>query len=163
MKTKYNKSEFGCCTRFYCEKAAMLPVGLNDKPDKQKVRLYCPRCCDIYVPHLSVSSKFIKIDGAFFGTNFPHMFFMVFPNIRPPKPTKHYTAELYGFRIHPSAYEFQEKKSISAQKARQCPMLHGKHTECNGINGDKNGDSGATLEETTVLPLSKMSDILSSL
>ena len=158
MKSKYSNNEFGCCTRYFCERAAMLPVGLNDEPRACSVRLYCPRCCDIYVPHLSNSSKYISIDGAYFGTNFPHMFFMVYPSCRPPKPTSQYIAKLYGFRIHASAYEFQENKSISAQKAKQCPMKLGKRSDCNG-SITNNGDDKSSLKITLSNRMSYLSNL----
>ncbi|KAJ6222626.1 hypothetical protein RDWZM_001171 [Blomia tropicalis] len=135
MKEKYNQSQFGQCTRYYCEKSAMLPIGLRDEPRITPVRLYCPRCMDIYVPHLSISSKYISIDGAYFGTNFPHMFFMVYPEARPLKPSQQFVPSLYGFKIHSSAYEYQQNQSISAKKAKSCPMQRGSKGDAN-CNGD---------------------------
>lgn len=122
MREKYLAGQFGKCTRYYCEQASMLPIGLSDEPSQQPVRLYCPRCMDIFVPHLSISSKYISIDGAYFGTHFPHMFFMVFPEARPTPPLAAFVPTLYGFKVHPLAYEHQQKMSISAKLAKSCPM-----------------------------------------
>lgn len=130
MREKYQAGQFGKCTRYYCEQASMLPIGLSDDPNQQPVRLYCPRCMDIFVPHLSISSKYISIDGAYFGTNFPHMFFMVFPEARPPKPTAQFVPSLYGFKIHPNAYEYQQQVSMAAKK--NCPMVVGR-TGADGV------------------------------
>ena len=57
----------------------MLPVGTcnNIKIARVKVlnikKSYCPKCKDIYKP----KKKCRDIDGAFFGTSFPHILLMV--------------------------------------------------------------------------------------
>lgn len=51
-------------------------VGLSDVPGEAMVKLYCPKCMDVYSPK---SSKHHHTDGAYFGTGFPHMLFMVSP------------------------------------------------------------------------------------
>ncbi|XP_041447861.1 casein kinase II subunit beta'-like [Drosophila obscura] len=47
---------------------------------------------------------------AFFGTNFPHMLFMVKPETRPKRSKVKFVARLYGFKIHPLAYRSETHK-----------------------------------------------------
>ncbi|KAI9607094.1 hypothetical protein KEM48_001586 [Puccinia striiformis f. sp. tritici PST-130] len=82
MLDKYKKADFGRCPRVLCNTQPLLPVGLSDTPYSKAVKLYCPRCEDIYSPK---SSRHGTIDGAYFGTTFPHMLFMVYPNMVPTK------------------------------------------------------------------------------
>lgn len=79
---KYRNADFGTCPRVYCYQQPVLPVGLSDSPYQQAVKLYCPRCEDIYTPK---GSRHGSIDGAYFGTTFPHMLFMVYPHMVPSK------------------------------------------------------------------------------
>lgn len=61
--------------------------GLSDVPGESMVKLYCPKCQDVYTPK---SSRHHHTDGAYFGTGFPHMLFMVHPEYRPKKPTNQF-------------------------------------------------------------------------
>ena len=116
-------------------------------PGEAMVKLYCPRCQDVYVPK---SSRHHHTDGAYFGTGFPHMLFMVHPEYRPKRPTNQFVSRLvlikfevfikllrynffycfhaikynkyffqftnislYGFKIHPMAYELQSQAALS--------------------------------------------------
>jgi casein kinase II subunit beta len=65
-----------------CQGQPLLPVGLTDVPYEKSVKLYCGRCEDIYSPK---SSRHGSIDGAYFGTSFPHLLFLVYPAFLPPK------------------------------------------------------------------------------
>lgn len=79
---KYKKGDFGKCPRVLCYGQFLLPVGLSDIPYQKAVKLYCPRCEDIYSPK---STRHGSIDGAYFGSTFPHMLFMVHPQMVPAK------------------------------------------------------------------------------
>ncbi|UZJ52525.1 hypothetical protein CBS101457_001845 [Exobasidium rhododendri] len=82
MLDKYKRADFGRCPRVLCYQQPLLPVGLSDLPFQKAVKLFCPRCEDIYSPK---SSRHGTIDGAFFGSTFPHMLFMVYPHMLPSK------------------------------------------------------------------------------
>ncbi|KAI2652676.1 Casein kinase II subunit beta [Labeo rohita] len=74
------------------------------------VKLYCPKCMDVYTPK---SSRHHHTDGAYFGTGFPHMLFMVHPEYRPKRPANQFVPRLYGFKIHPMAYQLQLQAASS--------------------------------------------------
>ncbi|XP_003369048.1 casein kinase II subunit beta [Trichinella spiralis] len=107
MLDKWTNGDFGRCPRFFCTGQPLLPTGeirLSDVPTESVVKLYCPKCMDLYNPK---SSKHQSIDGAYFGTSFPHMVFMVHPELRPDPPASSYVARLHGFQIHAKAYQLQ--------------------------------------------------------
>ncbi|KAH8234072.1 hypothetical protein KR038_000830, partial [Drosophila bunnanda] len=86
MCKKYERGEFGICPRVYCKGQNTLPVGLSDEWAHSNVKLYCPRCRDVFQPR----SRCCLLDGAIFGTGFPHMFFMQLPELRPQPPEEKY-------------------------------------------------------------------------
>lgn len=66
-------------------------TGLSDIPGEAMVKLYCPKCMDVYTPK---SSRHHHTDGAYFGTGFPHMLFMVHPEYRPKRPANQFVPRL---------------------------------------------------------------------
>lgn len=80
---KYENAHFGQCARVHCYSTKVLPCGRTDLPGVDTVKLYCPSCMDIYTPP---SSRFNGVDGAFFGTTFPHLFFQSHKELLPPHP-----------------------------------------------------------------------------
>lgn len=114
MLEKYESGDFGHCSRVYCENQPMLPIGLSDVPGEAMVKLYCPRCQDVYNPK---SSRHHHTDGAYFGTGFPHMLFMVHPEYRPKRATNQFVPRLFGFKVHPMALQLQYQSSSQKQKS----------------------------------------------
>ena len=67
-------------------------TGLSDVPGEAMVKLYCPKCQDVYTPK---SSRHHHTDGAYFGTGFPHMLFMVHPEYRPKRPANQFVPRYF--------------------------------------------------------------------
>nr|XP_016464227.1 PREDICTED: putative casein kinase II subunit beta-4 isoform X1 [Nicotiana tabacum] len=97
MLEKYKNYDFGRCPRVYCSGQPCLPVGQSDIPRSSTVKIYCPKCEDIYYPRSKYQGN---IDGAYFGTTFPHLFLMTYGHLKPQKPTQNYTPRVFGFKIH---------------------------------------------------------------
>lgn len=72
---------------FGMHQSSFLFSGLSDVPGEAMVKLYCPKCMDVYTPK---SSRHHHTDGAYFGTGFPHMLFMVHPEYRPKRPANQF-------------------------------------------------------------------------
>ncbi|GAM23778.1 hypothetical protein SAMD00019534_069530, partial [Acytostelium subglobosum LB1] len=102
MNEKFKRAEFGRCPRVFCQNQPVLPVGLSDMQGVDTVKVYCPRCNDIFNPKYRRHSH---IDGAYFGTTFPHLLLITYPELAPPKPHQTYVPKIYGFKIHKTARE----------------------------------------------------------
>lgn len=44
--------------------------------------------------------SFVDIDGAYFGTTFPHLFFMTYGHHKPQKAAQNYVPRVFGFKMH---------------------------------------------------------------
>lgn len=115
MARRYSRGVFGVCSRYYCYRERLVPIGLSDLPGQARVQRYCPSCNDVY--HWT-SEKYFGVDGAAFGSSFPHFFFLSFPGLirgdnkrksscssSPSSPIcklpqlKVYEPKIYGFQL----------------------------------------------------------------
>ncbi|TQD92780.1 hypothetical protein C1H46_021616 [Malus baccata] len=96
MLDKYKNYDFGRCPRVFCCGQPCLPVGQSDIPRSSTVKIYCPKCEDIYYPR----SKYQDIDGAYFGSTFPHLFLMTYGHLKPQKASQNYVPRVFGFKLH---------------------------------------------------------------
>lgn len=116
MSEKFKSCEFGRCPRVLCHGQPCLPAGLSDLPRASTVKLYCPRCADVYYPR---SKYHGNLDGAYFGTTFPHLFVLSYPLLRPPRTVERYMPRVFGFKIHPSAWDAPEPAAGAQQQQQQ--------------------------------------------
>lgn len=100
------------------------------------VKIFCPKCQCVYHPP-PVRSRHhggagaAGVDGAAFGTTFPHLFLMTFSNLVPdplPKDSA-YIPRVFGFRVHMSARQRASggnntSSSSSASATRQQQQLN---------------------------------------
>lgn len=97
MKEKFDKKVFGVCPRTNCNRCPVLPVGISEDLSVSRVKVFCPKCQEVYVPRM----KQVDIDGAYFGCTFPHVFIKTFQNqvqnlVQDFCP---YIPRIYGFKI----------------------------------------------------------------
>ncbi|GMM35615.1 casein kinase 2 regulatory subunit [Saccharomycopsis crataegensis] len=138
MYEKYKNGDFGYCPRVYCQLQPLLPVSMNDQLGHSPVKLYCANCEDLYNPK---STRHSYLDGAFFGTSFPAMFFQTFPQLVPVHNTEVCCPKIYGFELHEYSKlnrwrELQKRKLITKLKANGIPV-----DNCNGGYASKKKES----------------------
>jgi hypothetical protein len=110
-----------------CAGQPVLPVGLKDEMGADTVKIYCPKCQCVYHPPpvRSRSSSHHNntgaagVDGAAFGTTFPHLFLMTFSNLVPDRlpAASAYVPRVFGFRVHVSARQKANVGPASAAAA----------------------------------------------
>ncbi|GAA5960595.1 hypothetical protein JCM3765_005870 [Sporobolomyces pararoseus] len=129
MYAKFEANHFGICPRVYCSQTKLVPCGRSDLPGVDTVKLFCSSCLDMYVPP---SSRFQGVDGAFFGTTFPHLLFQTFPppsTLPAPSPDPH-TLPDGGDRVHTTPVTSLNKVYVPriygfkvSEKARSGPRM----------------------------------------
>lgn len=97
MQEKYKTADFGRCPRVFCGGQSCLPLGTSDIPRNGSVKIYCPKCEDLYFPRCKYQSN---MDGSYIGTTFPHLYLMTYPAAKPAKPVQNYTPRVFGFKLH---------------------------------------------------------------
>jgi len=126
MYNKYASKEFGTCPLVQCAGQPVLPVGLKDEMGADTFKIFCPKCQCVYHPPpvRSRSSHHggagaAGVDGAAFGTTFPHLFLMTFSNLVPdPLPQDSaYIPRVFGFRVHMSARQRASGGSIATSSS----------------------------------------------
>nr|CAD1832702.1 unnamed protein product [Ananas comosus var. bracteatus] len=60
MLDKFKNYDFGRCPRVYCCGQPCLPVGQSDIPRSSTVKIYCPKCEDIYYPRYKYQGSILS-------------------------------------------------------------------------------------------------------
>eukprot|EP00762_Andalucia_godoyi_P007564 ANDGO_00777.mRNA.1 Putative casein kinase II subunit beta-4 len=146
MEQKFKNAEFGRCPRVFCNGQHLLPIALTDVPRQNTVKLYCPKCMDVYAPR---STRHQVLDGAYFGTSFPFIFLMQFPEHVPMKASEVFEPRVFGYKVHKSSPVF----SISAD---HMPDMEDGDEEHDDVDDDGDGDdddAGGRRKRTAVTPM----------
>jgi casein kinase II subunit beta len=91
MKDKFQTGAFGECPRFQCHEQWVIPIGESQQPRKHSAKVYCPKCGDIYRP------EGVTVDGAHFGSAFPHVFLIEYPQFNSRDQFEQFVPEIFGF------------------------------------------------------------------
>jgi len=97
MLEKFKQSHFGRCPRIACNNQSCLPVGTSDIFRTATLKIFCPSCQDLYFPRNKFQGT---IDGAYFGTTFPHLFLLTYQHLQPKRIKYNYVPRIFGFKIH---------------------------------------------------------------
>lgn len=118
MYKKYIDGSFGTCPRTGCDGIYVLPAGATDIMNSIPVRFYCPGCNELYLP---LSKRYEAIDGAYFGTTFPHLFFLTYPDllVNANRSVQKYVPKIFGFRIHSNAYEIASEANQKEKELKK--------------------------------------------
>lgn len=121
MYGRYLQGAYGYCPRAFCDKQRVLPNGLSDKLRSNRVKVYCPKCEEMYIPQTAN-----RLDGAYFGSSLAHAFLQSYPKaiVLPPK-VYYYEPRLFGFTMagkRGSKYFQPPTKEIMDTRERQKTM-----------------------------------------
>ena len=112
LSQKYKNGDFGSCPRVLCENQKFLPIGLDDLPNQNTVKFYCPRCKEIYNHS---KTKYSNIDGAYFGRSASHLLELLNKDsfcFVDKSVDRQYVPKIFGFKIHPLAWKKDEDENL---------------------------------------------------
>lgn len=144
MNEKFQSVAFGRCPRYHCEGQPVLPVGLSDSAQLHSVRIFCPRCEEIYYPK---SARHARIDGAYFGTTFAHLLCMMFPDSVPNRTSspRLYCPRIFGFKLHPSSAIYRGSESFTGDEQARLAIKSKAQAEASA--GTRDGAANGGNEE----------------
>jgi len=115
MREMYKATYWGTCPRVGCQNQELLPIGLHDEPGVDTVKFYCCRCRLVF----RKDPEYPAVDGCYFGKTFPHLFFMEFSDLLPPKAKlSQLVPSVYGFKLHESWHASCMKQRAAEKRER---------------------------------------------
>ncbi len=95
MLNMFLNGAFGTCPRALCGNQKCIPVGLSDDFGQHGVKIFCPKCGEVYV-----FPGYAQVDGAAFGQSFPQKF-LTFNEVMVEQPPKVflYEPQIKGFKL----------------------------------------------------------------
>ena len=88
-------------------------MGTSDVFRTATVKIFCPKCEDIYFPRSKYQGN---IDGAYYGTTFPHLFLMTYGYLKPQRSNAAYVPRIFGFKIREKLAPGCEKSEPGANR-----------------------------------------------
>ena len=132
-------SATGRCPRVYCNNHPCLPVGTSDVFRTATVKIFCPKCEDIYFPRSKYQGN---IDGAYYGTTFPHLFLMTYGYLKPQKCATAYVPRIFGFKIREKNEQQRAEKAAPAGVAGGGGVARGRWAEARPRRGGRRATPG---------------------
>ena len=120
MREKFLNGAFGVCPRVLCGGQNVLPIGMSEHLRHSRVKVYCPKCEDVYVP----KKKCSDVDGAYFGCSFPHILLQTYTDLVPKEKPNIYVPRIYGFKI----YQKKGSKYFQNDDSPQYFTYYGEHS-----------------------------------
>jgi casein kinase II subunit beta len=116
VREKFNQKQYGTCPRVLCEDQNCLPIAVSEFLRKETVKIYCPKCKQIYSPRPKTSGD---LDGAYFGCSLPGMYLLTYPSTTPGAAyiPRYFAPRTFGFKVH-GAVSIVQKKLIEESTIR---------------------------------------------
>jgi len=95
MREKILNGVFGVCPRLLCGGQNVMPIGMSETLKYSRVKVFCPKCEDIYIS----KKKCEDIDGAYYGPSFPFIMLKNHSDLVPKDKRKEYEPSIFGFKL----------------------------------------------------------------
>eukprot|EP01017_Pseudomicrothorax_dubius_P012327 TRINITY_DN149_c0_g1_i1.p1 TRINITY_DN149_c0_g1~~TRINITY_DN149_c0_g1_i1.p1 ORF type:complete len:257 (+),score=70.55 TRINITY_DN149_c0_g1_i1:91-861(+) len=119
MREKFLLGKFGTCPRVLCERQNVLPVGMSEELRTSRVKVFCPKCEEVYIP----KKKCPDVDGAYFGCSFPQMLLQTYTDLYPTPSNVTYVPRVFGFKV----FKHKGSRFLSPEKKTEITFYDDEH------------------------------------